>query len=545
MKIAVAQLNPVVGDLDGNLEKLKKYVRELDTDGIDLLVTPELYLCGYPPRDLLVFPWFMDAVEKTVDDLKEFSKSYKSLGILIGLPRRNEKDNCKGLFNSSYLIENGKVLFIQDKMLLPTYDVFDEARYFDPGKESQVFTFHGVNLGISVCEDAWNDPDFEKTHEYNINPIEILAKNGAEVFINLSASPFHAGKSVDRFERFAFHSKKWGVPFFFVGQVGANDELIFDGQSLFIDGKGRLAGSSGTFNEIIKVYDVDQQGSSEKFIEDEEVETIHDALVCGVSDYLKKCGFKSAVLGLSGGIDSAVTACIAVDALGAENVRGITMPSPYSSEGSINDSLELAKNLGIQCDTIKITEPFDAFRSSLNSTMEEIPSLTEENLQARIRGVLLMAYSNTYGSILLTTGNKSELAVGYCTLYGDMNGGLAVISDLPKMKVYELAKWYNRNKEIIPEDIIIKPPSAELRPDQYDQETLPDYEVLDEILELYLERGKSREEIIEIGFEQEIVNWVIRAVNLNEYKRKQAAPGLRVTTKAFGVGRRMPIASRY
>jgi NAD+ synthase (glutamine-hydrolysing) len=545
MNIAVAQLNPIVGDLDGNLEKMKSFLVDMKNDKIDLFVTPELYLCGYPPRDLLVYPWFMDRVEETVEKTLEFSKSIPDTGILVGLPRRNNKENGKNLYNSAYLIKNGKVLFIQDKMLLPTYDVFDEARYFDPGEESQVYNYHGTKLGISICEDAWNDPDFEKTHEYNINPIEILAKKEAQVFLNLSASPFHAGKSVDRFRRFAFHAKKWNTPFFFVGQVGANDELVFDGQSLVVDGNGKLIGASGSFEENVKVYDIHRKGNGTELHEKSEIETIHDALVCGVSDYMRKCGFKSAVLGLSGGIDSAVTACIAVDALGAENVQAITMPSPYSSEGSVNDSLELAKKLGIRCDQIKITAPFKSFKSSLTKELGAIPSITEENLQARIRGVLLMAYSNTHGSILLTTGNKSELAVGYCTLYGDMNGGLAVISDLPKMKVYELAKWYNSNEEIIPSDIITKPPSAELRPDQYDQETLPDYEVLDTILEAYLEKGKSQDNIIADGFEPEVVKWVIRAVNLNEYKRKQAAPGLRVTTKAFGVGRRMPIASRY
>ena len=545
MKIAVAQLNPTVGDIRGNLSILMNEINRIPAGAADLIVTPELFLCGYPPRDLLNFPWFIDKLQDALSELIQFSTTRPDLGILVGTVRKSKNGAGKGLYNSAFLIENGTILFTQDKQLLPTYDVFDEYRYFNPGSRSKVYEFRGVKLGISICEDAWNDYDFEKTHEYDINPIEQLAKAGAEIMINLSASPYHRDKEINRYKRFAFHASKWSVPFYFVAQIGANDELIFDGQSLVIDKEGELVANLAPFDQEVRIINSKQEGIG-KLESLHSIESIRLALVLGVKDYMRKSGFKTAVLGLSGGIDSAVTACIAVDALGAENVRGITMPSMYSSEGSVSDSLVLAEHLGIQCDSIPIKNIYDEFVRSLEAPFAGLDAgVTEENLQARIRGTLLMSYSNKFGSILLTTGNKSELAVGYCTLYGDMNGGLAVISDLPKTTVYELAKWYNRDREIIPSDIITKPPSAELRPDQKDQDSLPDYDVLDDILEMYLERRCSFSEIVANGHDPDIVKWVVRTVDLNEYKRKQAAPGLRVTSKAFGSGRRMPIAGKW
>jgi len=546
MKIAIAQLNPTVGDIAGNLERLKRAVAEIPIGDADLLITPELYLCGYPPRDLLNFRWFLDQLQNAIASLKQLSASRPDLALLVGTVRRNGKGTGKGLYNSALLFDRGELVFHQDKQLLPTYDVFDEHRYFDAGDVGQVFNLRGVTLGITICEDAWNDPDFEKTHEYDLNPVETLAQAGAYLLINLSASPYHRGKETGRYERFAFHARKWNLPFLFVAQVGANDDLIFDGQSFSVDANGGLISQLEPFAEEVKIVDTTATGKGSVFASLPSIEGVRRALVLGIRDYLRKCGFKAVVLGLSGGIDSAVTACLAVDALGAENVLGVTMPSVYSSEGSISDSITLAMNLGIRCETVPIGPIFDAFRSSLNPLFAGMPEdITEENLQARIRGSILMAASNKFGSMVLTTGNKSELAVGYCTLYGDMNGGLAAISDLPKTVVYELAHWFNRERELIPDAILTKAPSAELKPEQADQDTLPPYEILDDILEKYMEEGMSAEEIRAAGHKPDTVQWVIRAVDRNEYKRKQAAPGLRVTSKAFGTGRRMPVAGRW
>jgi NAD+ synthase (glutamine-hydrolysing) len=425
--------------------------------------------------------------------------------------------------------------------------VFDELRYFDPGnsRNYSVVEFAGEMIGISICEDAWNDPDFEHTLVYKDNPIQNLADKGATLLISLTASPYNVRKEVNRFERNGFHAKKHGVPFLSVCQVGANDELIFDGRSNLADTTGQIVELLPSFEESVQVIDTAVADRKPKLCDLPELESMRQALVLGVRDYMRKCGFERAVIGLSGGIDSALTACIAVDALGADKVRGVTMPSHISSAGSVNDSLELAENLGIHCDTVPIADIFNTFDKTLAEPFAGLPrGVTEENLQARIRGTLLMAYSNKTGALLLTTGNKSELAVGYCTLYGDMDGGLAVISDLLKTHVYKLSHWYNRDRDIIPDAILTKAPSAELAPDQKDQDSLPEYDILDGILELYLEQGKSPEQIIDSGYEREIVEWIMRMIEINEYKRWQAAPGLRISQKAFGAGRRMPIAAR-
>jgi len=546
MKITVAQLNPVVGDIEGNLEKIKNTLVQCQREEPDLVVFPELFLTGYPPRDMLKRPWFIERVQDAIQDLIEFSREHTQSAILFGAPQPTEKDIGHGLFNSALLIHKGEILIRQHKSLLPTYDVFDEARYFDSAPEIDIVKFNGEVLGISVCEDAWNDPELWPRRMYPLDPIEKLVQMGATILINISASPFHMGKEEIRYRIVQNHAKKHGAPFIFVNQVGANDELIFDGRSMFVDGAGEAVEILPPFKEQVITVDTNALGEPGRYAPQEKIASVHEALVLGLRDYMRKCGFSRVVLGLSGGIDSAVTCCLAQEAIGAENVLGVTMPSPYSSKGSVDDSKTLADSLGIEFKEIDISQMYNTYLESLEEhfTGNE-PDVTEENIQARIRGNVLMALSNKFGYIVLSTGNKSELAVGYCTLYGDMTGGLAVLNDVPKTMVYELAHYINRYSEVIPRDTITKPPSAELRPDQKDQDSLPPYDILDQILEHYVDRGSSVSEIIEAGFEAKTVKWVISAVNRNEYKRRQAAPGLKVTSKAFGVGRRMPIAAKY
>jgi NAD+ synthase (glutamine-hydrolysing) len=546
MKIALAQVNPIVGDVTGNIEKIKIILKSIEVGSADLIVFPELFLTGYPPCDLLNIPCFIERIEKAHLEVRRLSIERPDMGILFGSVVRS---NHKGLLNAAILYENGVELLVQGKQLLPTYDVFDEKRYFQSSIVGQICISRGLKIGVSICEDAWNDPDFEREQLYDTNPIEELANNGAELMINISASPYHLRKEHTRYHRFANHAKKWNTPVIVVGQVGANDELIFDGGSMAIDANGEIIEQLTAFQEEVRIIETTNKGSKDNYKSIEEMETLRQALVLGIRDYLSKCGFSKAVIGLSGGIDSALTTCLAVDAIGKENVHAITMPSMYSSIGSINDSKKLSENLGINCDIIPIDTILRKYKAALEDSFNNLDSqspddVTEQNLQARIRGNILMAYSNRTGSIVLATGNKSELAVGYCTLYGDMSGGLAVISDLSKQLVYKLAQWYNHEREIIPEAILNKAPSAELAPNQKDQDTLPPYDVLDGILEMYIESYKSKTEIIQAGFDADTVDWVIKAVNHNEYKRKQAAPGLRVTTKAFGKGWRMPIASK-
>lgn len=546
MKVTIAQLNPVVGDIKGNLQKITDVLSKQSQDHSDLVVFPELFLTGYPPRDLLEKPWFIKKTQQAIDELTKTSASYAETGILVGAVLPTGKTSHRGLYNSALLIYQGKIIAVQHKSLLPTYDVFDESRYFEPSSEINVVPFKNERLGISICEDAWNDPSMWPHQHYSIDPIEVLAKKGATLLINISASPFHAGKEQTRYRLIKNHAKKHHLPFIYVNQIGGNDELIFDGRSFFVDRQGEPVEIFPTFKEALKTIDTGQPGNPDNYEPQDEIASIHDALALGLQDYLRKCGFRRAVLGLSGGIDSAVTCCIAVEALGKENVFSVSMPGPYSSTGSVDDSRRLAKNLDIDFKVVPISSVYEAYLDTLKESFEgKERDITEENIQARIRGNILMALSNKFGCLVLSTGNKSELAVGYCTLYGDMSGGLSVISDVPKTMVYQLADYINRERKVIPHEIIAKAPSAELRPNQRDQDTLPPYDILDRILDLYLEEERSLKEIIKLGFEAETVKWVIKSINRSEYKRRQAAPGLKVTTKAFGVGRRMPIAAKY
>jgi NAD+ synthase (glutamine-hydrolysing) len=546
MKITLAQLNPTVGDIDGNLAKMKQTIAIASDEKTDLAIFPELFVTGYPPRDLLNRVSFIKKVERAISDIKTISKAYPKLGILFGAPAKTSMEYGRGLYNAAFLIRNGKILQIQQKSLLPTYDVFDEARYFDPARQVQVVEFKEEMLGISICEDAWNDPELWPRRFYNHDPIKTLVQQKASVLINISASPFHMGKEKLRFKLISNHAKKHKLPFVFVNQVGGNDELVFDGRSIFVDSRGRPIWVGDSFNEVIKTLDIEETSKEAVYDFQDEIKSVHDALVLGIKDYIRKCGFKGVMLGLSGGIDSAVTCALACEAVGPENVWGITMPGPFSSKGSVDDSIELAKNLGIQLKEIPISSINDTYLETLKPHFAgKPPDIAEENIQARIRGNILMALSNKFGYLVLSTGNKSEMAVGYCTLYGDMSGGLSVISDVPKTMVYKIASYINREREIIPRATITKPPSAELRANQTDQDSLPPYDILDQILQYYIEEGMSSEEITAKGFSSETVKWVIKAIAQSEYKRRQAAPGLKVTSKAFGIGRRMPIAARY
>jgi NAD+ synthetase len=465
--------------------------------------------------------------------------------MLVGYAGENTTSPGRPATNEAALLQGGKIVATRLKTLLPTYDVFDEDRYFEPGEANLPVTIAGHSCGISICEDIWNDEDFWPHRRYRSNPVAGLVSDGAEIILNLSASPWHVGKEKLRRDMLASLARKSGRPVLLCNMTGGNDELIFDGNSMAFNAAGETIALARSFEEDFVVVDTQTSPVPTPPAVAEE-ENIHKALVLGVRDYLQKCGFKSAVVGLSGGIDSALTACLAVEALGAENVRGVSMPSQYSSHGSLEDARLLAERLGIACDVIPIQPPFDSVRRQLQPVFKGLAEdTTEENIQARLRGMILMALSNKFGSLVLTTGNKSELAVGYCTLYGDMCGGLAVISDVPKTMVYRLARWINRDGEIIPAASITKPPSAELRPNQTDQDSLPPYEILDAILEQSVVQNKSLAQIVAMGFDEADARRVVRLIERNEYKRRQAAPGLKVTTKAFGVGRRIPIAQRY
>ncbi len=540
MKVGLAQINPTIGDFPGNAKKLVNAYREALDAGADLVISPELGLVGYPPRDLLFKSRF---IPQSLAVLEELAKEVGEVPFIVGYV-----DHADGIgkpfTNSAAILVNGEVHGRRDKMLLPTYDVFDEQRYFTPATENLVWEYNGVRIGISICEDIWTE-DYLHRPLYKVNPITQLVDQGVDVLVNLSASPYSHGKQERRINLLSGVAKEAGVPLFYCNAVGGNDQLIFDGGSLAFCEKGELIGQSAQFAEQTLV--VDSRAQTIVTTPLHPMEELYEALVLGVRDYATKCGFSRACLGLSGGIDSALTAVLACAALGGDKVHGLTMPSPFSSEGSVNDSLALAHALGMRCDRVGIAESFESVKQALAAPFDHAAEdVTEENMQARIRGLYLMSLSNKTGALLLTTGNKSELAVGYCTIYGDMCGGLAVISDLPKTLVYDLCRWINREQEIIPWNTIDKPPSAELRPDQTDQDSLPEYDVLDTILEKYVEEDKSADEILaETGYEESLVRWVQRRVDLNEWKRHQAAPGLRVTTKAFGVGRRMPIAQRF
>jgi NAD+ synthase/NAD+ synthase (glutamine-hydrolysing) len=535
LRIALLQLNPTAGDLEGNSALIVNGVRAALEHDADLVVTPELALMGY-----------QGFVRRSCQMLTRLAADLKNAPpVLVGVATPNTAEMGRPLFNSAVLLRNGEVGPVFHKTLLPTYDVFDEDRYFEPAAEPQILNWNGLDIGISICEDVWNDRDFWQRRRYHEDPIEVLVRKGARAIINLSASPFAAGKQELRERMLSHMAEKFGVAVAYVNQVGGNDDLIFDGRSGAWDAKGRMFARARGFAEDLVIADLETSTGTiapEDFAPEAE---IWNALVLGVRDYARKTGFTRVLLGLSGGIDSALTAAVAADAMGPENVLGVMMPSMYSSAGSVDDSVELAKNLGIRTEELPISGIMGSYETVLADAFRgRQPDVTEENIQSRIRGNLLMALSNKYGSLLLTTGNKSEMSVGYCTLYGDMNGGLAVIADLPKMMVYKVSRWRNRRKADIPESILTKAPSAELRPNQTDQDSLPPYELLDEILELHVEQSQSAEEIIARGFDEATVRRVLRLVRLAEFKRKQAAPVLKVTSRAFGTGWRMPIARK-
>ena len=543
MKLALLQLNPTVGALEENAHGIIEAARAAERRGAELAVTTELAVAGYLPRDLLLRPTFIEACWQAVQKISEALSG--SIPVLVGVPLRNTRPVGRPLFNAAVLLHKGEVRGKFYKTLMPSYDVFDEDRYFEPGTDPQVLELAGHRLGVSICEDMWNDRDFWERPRYHVDPIESLAKAGVEAILNLSSSPFTVGKQRLRERMLGAMAQKHKLPILYCNQVGGNDDLVFDGRSLAIDAQGQIRARGKAFEEDILIVDLPASGSVQEGDATEPEEEVWRALVLGTRDYVRKCGFQKALLGLSGGIDSAITAAIAAEAIGPQNVTGVLMPSPYSSPGSITDAQAVAANLGIATHTVAIRDMMESFDRQLRPVFGDRPAdVTEENIQSRIRGVVMMALSNKFGGLLLTTGNKSEMAVGYCTLYGDMNGGLAVIADVPKTMIYRISRWLNRNGIIIPEASITKAPSAELRPNQMDQDSLPEYDLLDAILEKHIVQHKSQEEIIADGLPAEAVKKVVSLVRIAEFKRKQAAPGIKVTDRAFGTGWRMPIARR-
>lgn len=543
MKITIAQLNYHVGDFSGNLEKMKKAVSAAKAEDSDLICFAELATCGYPPRDFLNFA---DFIQKADECVRELAKLSDGIGILVGSPTRNPVPEGKDLYNSGYFLSDGKVAFIQHKALLPTYDVFDEYRYFQPADYFSTFTFKGVRIALTICEDMWNVGN--ENPLYTICPMDELMKENPDVMINLSASPFAYDHAPERIHVLRTNVLRYKLPLFYVNQVGAQTELIFDGGSLVFSANGKIFDELPFFENCIRTYSLNEVSANEqnKEISKDKYPLIHDALLLGLKDYFGKLGLSKAILGLSGGIDSAVTAVLATRALGKKNVSVVLMPSEFSSDHSIEDARILAENLGISHTIFPINDLYDTWLKNLQPHFKDLPfGLAEENLQARIRGTLLMAFSNKFGPILLNTSNKSEMAVGYGTLYGDMCGGLSVIGDLYKTEVYELAAFINKDEIIIPVNTLIKPPSAELRPGQKDADSLPDYAILDQILYLYIEKNQGPDEIIAAGFDAALVARILRLVNINEFKRHQTAPVLRISPKAFGMGRRMPIEGKY
>jgi len=545
MNIGIAQINTTVGDLHGNARRILAAYRELLQAGAQLVVFPELVITGYPPRDLLFKSHF---VPDNLDTLAAIAAEVGAVPALIGFVDPNHSPRGRRFFNAAAWCENGTVRFVAHKTLLPTYDVFDEDRYFEAAREPAVVDFGGRRIGITICEDIWTGPVVDSGKHYEHDPVESLGERGIDLLVNLSASPWHYGKDSTRVGIVGHAARRVGAPVVYVNAIGGNDELIFDGHSLVAAADGSLRAELASFQEELRVVAVpsNAEGTPIAPRTTEEPAEIHAALVLGLRDYAHKSGFRSALIGLSGGIDSALTAAIAVAAFGKDNVIGVSLPSAISSQHSRDDARDLAAHLGIRFETLPIAPLVDAANATLAPLFAgRAADVTEENIQARARGLLLMAISNKFGALLLSTGNKSEVSVGYCTLYGDMAGGLAVISDLPKMRVFELSRWLNREREVIPWNTINKPPSAELRPDQKDEDSLPPYAVLDEILRLYVEERQSSRAIIERGFDEAVVRDVVRKVDLNEYKRKQAAPGLKISPLAFGVGRRIPIVQRY
>ena len=543
MKIALGQINPTVGDFSGNSAKIIDFAHRAQAEGAGLILFPELSVCGYPPRDLVERASF---VAHNREATERIAAETRGIAVICGLVTPAQAETGKSVMNSAALLKDGRIAFLQSKMLLPTYDVFDEMRNFAPAKSQVLFPFCGKQMALTICEDAWNDKHFWNKRLYTFDPVEALIGAGGNFLLNISASPFWVGKRELRCNMLATIARAYKVPVVMVNQVGGNDSLIFDGSSVALDPTGKVIARGKSFEEDIVFFDSDTlTGEMHEQIEGEEA-SAYSALVLGTRDYVRKCGFRQVIVGLSGGIDSALTAVIAADALGPENVIGVGMPGPYSSPGSIEDARELAANLGVRFELLRIDDIFQSYKATLHPVFANCPEdVTEENIQSRIRGALLMALSNKFGALVLSTGNKSELGVGYCTLYGDMVGGLAVISDVPKTMVYRLSRYVNSRGPRIPEATIEKPPSAELRPDQRDSDTLPPYEVLDAIVEDYVEDAHSPEQIAhERGFDLDLVRRVVRMVERSEYKRQQAAPGLKISGKAFGYGRRFPIAAK-
>lgn len=544
MKIALGQINPTVGDFSGNATKIIDFSRRAQAAGAGLIVFPELSVCGYPPRDLVERPSF---VTHNREAAERIAAQTKGIAVICGLVTPADSDAGKSVMNSAALLMDGKIAFLQSKMLLPTYDVFDEMRNFAPARKQELFPFCGNRMALTICEDAWNDKQFWVKRLYTVDPVEALIQAGANLVLNISASPFWIGKRELRRDMLASIARQHNVPVVLVNQVGGNDSLVFDGSSLVLNREGNLIAKGRSFEEDLIYFDSQTlTGEMHEQVAGDEA-SAYSALVLGTRDYIQKCGFQKAIVGLSGGIDSALTAVIAADAVGAENVIGVGMPGPYSSPGSIADARALARNLGIRFELLSINPAYEAYRQILSGVFAGLPQdVTEENIQSRARGAVLMALSNKFGAIVLSTGNKSELGVGYCTLYGDMVGGLAVISDVPKTLVYRLSAYVNSRRPVIPQASLEKAPSAELRPDQKDSDSLPPYEILDAILEDYIEDSHSAEQIAaDRKFDIELVKRVIRMVDRAEYKRQQAAPGLKISPKAFGYGRRVPIAAKF
>lgn len=546
MKLAIAQINPIIGDFKHNFDKIQHFVDQAIKLQCDLVVFSELVITGYPPRDLLERRDFIDA---NLACLERLLTSIRGIGVICGFVDKNPVGKGKPLYNTAILFEDGNIIHKVHKRLLPTYDIFDERRYFEPGGESLPCSYKGHRIGVTICEDAWNDEGIFQKRIYTHDPVAQTVQAGADLVINISASPYYLGHDTFRQNMFAFMAQKYRIPFIFANQVGGNDSILFDGSSSVFDKNGKVIARASDFTEDVVVFDSKTlQAGKDRIhnVSQSDTESILKALVMGTHNYVTKCGFSKVVIGLSGGIDSALTACIAVRALGPENVSVVFMPSPYTSKENFEDTQKLAANLGVVLTTIPIETMFKEFLRFLSPGFKDTePDITEQNIQARIRGIILMALSNKHGALVLSTGNKSELAVGYCTLYGDMTGGLAVISDIPKTMVYDLAHFINWEKELIPSRIITKAPSAELKPDQIDQDDLPPYDILDAILKGYIEEIKGIEALVQMGFDKRVVEDVISRVDRNEYKRHQAAPGLKVTSKAFGYGRRYPLAQRY
>jgi NAD+ synthetase len=552
MKIAIAQLNPTIGDLSGNAKNILEAAQQAAKEGVRLMLTPELSLCGYPPRDLLLSPDFVESMSKQLQELAQQLPT--QIAVLVGTVEPNPYAASKGqkfLFNSMALLDGGKIQKIFHKRLLPTYDVFDEDRYFEPGYEANSFSLPPLKIGVTICEDLWNEEEFWGKRNYEINPIKDLAEMEVDLIINLSASPYTVSKQKLREAMLGHSASRYQTPIIYVNQIGGNDDLIFDGNSIAFNRAGNVICRAKAFASDLEIIEFDEQTkdllpTAIAPLPETEEEEIFSALVLGVRDYARKCGFSKVILGLSGGIDSSLVAAIAAEAMGAENVLGVLMPSPYSSEHSITDAEALVKNLGIKSQKLPIGDLMKSYDQLLEPLFVGTEfGIAEENTQSRIRGNLLMAISNKFGHLLLSTGNKSEMAVGYCTLYGDMNGGLAVIADVPKTHVFSICRWLNRSREIIPNNVLIKPPSAELKPGQVDQDSLPPYEILDDILERAIHRHQSTAQIVEAGHEPAVVNKVMKLISRAEFKRKQAPPGLKITDRAFGTGWRMPIASRW